>query len=154
MLGTAAGRETGDGTTTTDGGGGLPSGRDTALGVVAVLGAVAGARRTGVTARAYRFLWTVYQPATDDTTTATERAYRRLETLAEREYRPREPGETPRQYVDSVVRRGLDERAREVADAYERAHYGHGVSAETADDAVTTVDRLVRSRIPVVRRFV
>jgi len=158
LLGTAAGGETGNGTTTSaggdDGGGGLPSERDTALGVIALLGAVAGARRAGLTTRGYRFLWTAYQPATDDTTVATERAYRRLEAVAEREYRPREPGETPRQYVDSVVRRGLDERAREVADAYERAHYGHGVSRETADDTVATVDRLVRSRIPVVRQFV
>ena len=156
LLGTAAGRETADATTTgaDGGGGGLPSGRETALGVIALLGAVAGARRTGLTARGYRFLWTVYQPATDDTAVATERAYERLEAFAEREYRPREPGETPRQYVDGVVRRGLDERAREVADAYERAHYGHGVSRETADDAVATVDRIVRSRIPVVRRLV
>ena len=157
LLGTAAGQETGNATTVgtdDDGGGELPSGRDTALGVIALLGVVAGARRAGLTASGYRFLWTVYQPATDDTTAATERAYDRLEAFAEREYRPREPGETPRQYVDGVVRRGLDERAREVADAYERAHYGHGVSEEAATDAVSTVNRIVRSRLPVVRRFV
>ena len=156
LLDNGAGGEAGDGGTTETGddGGGLPSGRDTALGAVALLGAVAGARRVGLTARGYRFLWTVYQPGTDDTTAATERAYRRLEAFAEREYRQREPGETPRQYVDGVVRRGLDERARAVADAYEQAHYGNGVPEETAADTVTTVDRLVRSRIPVVGRFV
>ena len=136
-----------------DGGGGLPSGRETVLGVAALLGAVAGARRAGLTARGYRLLWTVYQPSTTDTTAATERAYRRLEATATRRYRGRRPGETPRQYVDNVVRRGLDDDARSVARAYELAHYGPGVDEGTAEEAVATVDRIVRAGLPVVRRL-
>jgi transglutaminase-like putative cysteine protease len=134
-------------------GGGLPSQRDTVLGVAALIGAVAGARRIGLTGRAYRFAWLVYQPSEDDPSRATERAYRRLEYLAERRYRPRAPGETPRQYVAALQRRGLDEEATAVARAFERAHYGPGVSAAEAEASIQTVDELVREGLPVVRRF-
>ncbi|MEZ3142963.1 DUF3488 and DUF4129 domain-containing transglutaminase family protein [Halobaculum sp. MBLA0143] len=136
-----------------DGGGGLPSRRETVLGVTALAGVVAGARRLGLTARGYRLLWTAYQPSGDDPTAAAERAYRRLEATATRRYRERRPGETPRQYVDNVVRRGLDEDAQAVARAYELAHYGPGVDETTAAETVATVDRIVRDGLPVIRRL-
>ncbi|MFB6177361.1 MAG: DUF4129 domain-containing transglutaminase family protein, partial [Halobaculum sp.] len=159
---TATGDPFGDGfrvTTTGSGGAGegsggnLPSQSDAVLGVAALIGAVAGARRFGLTGRAYRFAWLVYQPSEDDPNRATERAYRRLEYLAERRYRPRAPGETPRQYVAALQRRGLDEEATAVARAFERAHYGTGVSVGEAEASIRTVNGLVREGFPVVRRF-
>jgi transglutaminase-like putative cysteine protease len=150
---TAPGGEGGDGDGDGDDGGGLPSQRDAVLGVALFIGAVAGARRLGLTTRAYRFAWLVYQPEESDPDAAAERAYRRLEYLASRRYRPRAPGETPRQYVDALTRRGLDGEAETVARIFERAHYGDGVSAAEAETAISTVNGFVRDGLPVLRRF-
>ena len=138
-----------------DGGGGpsLPSQRDTAVGLAVLIGAVAGARRFGLTDRVSRAAWLVRQGELDDPVAATERAYRRLEYLTSREYRPRTAGETPGDYVDGLVERGLDPEAREVVAAYERAHYAERIDTATAEQTVRTVNRLVRSRLPILRRF-
>ncbi|MFB6194111.1 MAG: DUF3488 and DUF4129 domain-containing transglutaminase family protein, partial [Halobaculum sp.] len=147
---------TGEGGGSGEGSGGgpsLPSQRDTVLGIAALVGAVAGARRFGITSRVSRAVWLVRGGELDDPVAATERAYRRLEYLGSREYRPRTAGETPGQYVDSLVERGMDPDARDVVAAYERAHYAETIDAATAEETVRTVNRIVRSRLPVIRRF-
>jgi len=89
-----------------------------------------------------------------DPDTDAVRAYRRLAVLLERRYRPRRAGETPRAYVRSVATGmfGGDD-VRRIVELYERAQYGDGVTDEEADEAVATVDRLVRASTPIVRRF-
>ncbi|RDI72165.1 transglutaminase TgpA family protein [Halopelagius longus] len=131
----------------------LPPGRTLALGLVALAGLVAGARRTGVTERAYRFVWLRYQGARDDPSADAVRAYRRLEYLLERRYRARRTGETPRDYVSAVGRVGLDGDVRRVSETYERARYGDGVTRGEADEAIAAVDRLVKESTPILGRF-
>jgi transglutaminase-like putative cysteine protease len=131
----------------------LPSGRTLALGLVALVGAVAGARRTGVTERAYRTLWLRYQGKRREPDADVVRAYERLEYLLGRRYRARRPGETVRAYTDALSRVGLDDRAARVAHLYEQAQYGNGVSRTEADQAVDYVDQLVREATPVLGRL-
>jgi len=136
-------------------GGGLPTpSRDqVAFGLVALVGAVAGARRLGATDGPVRLARMWYQGPRGVPRADVERAWRRLEHLLARRYRPRRPGETPRAYMAELQRDGLRGRALDVARAYERAHYGRGVSREEADEAVSAVDALVRESTPLVRRW-
>ncbi|MFB6122637.1 MAG: DUF3488 and DUF4129 domain-containing transglutaminase family protein [Haloferacaceae archaeon] len=130
-----------------DGGGGLPdlpSQRVLALWGVALVGISAGARRTGLNRRLHRAVWLRYQRRGDDPNADAVRAFRRLESLLERRYRPREASETPRAYVRSVARTDDSERMRDVLRAYERARYGRGLTRDEADAAVRTVNELVR----------
>ncbi|WP_247005960.1 transglutaminase TgpA family protein [Halorientalis litorea] len=120
----------------------LPSRGQLALGAVVLAGLVAGARRTGLTDRAYRALWLRYQPRADPATDI-ERAFARLETVLASEHRPRRPGETPRQYVAAI---DADETVQAVYEARERARYAGEVSRSTADEAVETVDAIVAER--------
>jgi hypothetical protein len=144
-------------TTTTDGGGSpipdLPPRRTLLVGLIGLVGLVAGARRVGLTDRAYRSLWLRYQGSGRTPDDDVVRAFRRLEYLLEREYRPRRTGETPRTYLRSLSRVGLGDEAIRVGEAYERARYGDGVSRSEADEAVAVVDRLVRASTPVVGRL-
>ncbi|MFB6168206.1 MAG: DUF3488 and DUF4129 domain-containing transglutaminase family protein [Haloferacaceae archaeon] len=140
-----------------DGGGGpllpeLPPARTLAVWAVAVAGLLAVGRRTGLLGRARTAVALRRQTRSTPDADAV-RAYGRLEMAFERQYRPRERGETPRQYVESLVEDGADEGALAVLDAYERARHGDGVDEATADRAVETVDRLVRSRAGVSDRF-
>ncbi len=128
----------------------LPSRRTTALGLVALMGVVAGAHRSGATSRLYRAVWLRYQRPGENPTTDAERAYARLEYLLGRQYRERRPTESPRAYLDALSRQGVDERAVEVARIYERARYGDGATREEADRAVALVDELVSENTPVV----
>jgi transglutaminase-like putative cysteine protease len=131
----------------------LPSTRTLLVGVVAVVGVTAGAYRTGTVARTAGLLGAQFQRRRDPDTDAV-RAYRRLAVLLERRFRPRRPGETPRAYVGSIAAGSLGgDDVRRVVELYERAQYGTGVAPEEADEAVATVDRLVRSSTPVVRWF-
>jgi transglutaminase-like putative cysteine protease len=145
----------------TDSGGGeggpslpsLPSTRTLLVGVAALVGVTAGVYRTGAVARTAGLLGAQFQRRHDPDTDVV-RAYRRLAVLLECRYRPRFPGETPRAYVDSVATDHPDgDDIRHVVGLYERAQYGDGISAEEADEAVATVDRLVRSSTPIVRWF-
>ena len=135
-------------TTATDDGGGvvlpeLPDRETLALVAVAVVGTVAGARRTGVTGRLYRALSLRYQGRWDDPDAAVDRAFGRLERLLERSERPRRDDETARGYVTSVTD---DERALAVCAAYEDVRYGPGVDEARARAVVDAVDELVRER--------
>jgi len=130
---------------TTDGGGGLPelpSREEATLGVVALVGLVAGARRLGVTTRARRALWLRYQRR-EDPATDTETAFQRaMYVLGQRE-RPRQPGETVRAYLDGV---DAPEDIRRLAALRERARYAGTVDESTADEAVEIADSIVRDR--------
>ncbi|WP_224333618.1 transglutaminaseTgpA domain-containing protein [Haloprofundus halobius] len=138
---------------TDDSGSGLPDTETIGVGLVALVGLAAGARRTGVSARAYRTVWVRYQGRRRTPERDAERAFERLEYLLSRRYRSRRPGETPRRYLRSLSRIGLDERALRVGDVYERARYGGGVSREDADAAIDAVDSLVREGTPLLGRF-
>ncbi|WP_348607227.1 DUF3488 and transglutaminase-like domain-containing protein [Halobaculum rarum] len=129
-----------------------PTGEDVAVGAAALVGLVAGARRFGLTGRVRRTVWLLHQSSADPNTDA-ERAFRRLEYLASIVYRPRRPGETPRQYVEALSRERFGDRARAVADAYEHARYGGGVDEAEARRAIETVDDLIRQHAPVLRRL-
>ncbi|MFB6304921.1 MAG: DUF3488 and DUF4129 domain-containing transglutaminase family protein [Haloferacaceae archaeon] len=132
----------------------LPSRRTLVVWTVALAGALAVGRRTGLTGRVAAAVRLRYQGARTDPTADVARAYDRLERLFARRHRPRRPGETRRAYVEALVEAGADEAALDVLDAYERARYGGGVSRAEADAAVDAVDRLTRERVPVVGRFV
>jgi len=121
--------------------GGLPdpSREEAALGSIFLIGVAVGVRRTGLTGRIYRAVWLRYQPREDPRTDA-ERAYERLEYVLAERYRPREEGETARQYLRAI---GADERARAVSQIRERAHYAGEVSREEADQAISIVDEIV-----------
>ncbi|MFB6091470.1 MAG: DUF3488 and DUF4129 domain-containing transglutaminase family protein [Haloquadratum sp.] len=139
----------------------LPSKRTLLVGAVALVGLVAGAHRIGATSRARRLLAIQFQRRRGEPTAEVVCAYRRLALLLALSHRPRRPGETARAHLrsaraagglpDSVEAR-LDDAER-VVDLYERARYGNGVTPADADEAVSTVDRLVRSSTPVVRRL-
>jgi transglutaminase-like putative cysteine protease len=133
--------------------GSLPDTRTLALALIALVGAVAGARRTGVTTRAYRSVWLRFHGKRRDPTTDTVRAFERLEYLLARQYRPRRDGETVRAYLDALSRVGLDDRARRVGTIYERAQYAGEVSREEADEAIDLVGDLVTERTPILGRL-
>ena len=120
----------------------LPSREELLLGMIAGLGLVATARRSGATGRLYRAVWVRWQRRSDPETDVT-RAYDRLEYVLEREHRSRRAGETRRQYLQSVE---ADERAREVGAIYERTRYGGEVDQAAADRAVELVDSIVADR--------
>jgi len=119
-----------------------PTRQEATLILIALFGVAVAVRRAGVATRLYRALWVRYQPRRDPTTDA-ERAFHRLEYLLAERYRPRDPGETPRQYLASV---GADERARSVTLVYERARYAGSVTREEAVEAIEAVDDLVGQR--------
>jgi transglutaminase-like putative cysteine protease len=129
----------------------LPSRETLGVGLVAVVGLAAVARRVGFTAALSRELRLRYQRSTGDPAADVERAFDRLERLLERRYRPRRPAETPRSYIAAIGRgHGLDGRVERVADIHERSRYGAGVSAAEAETAVDLVDELVWEATPVV----
>ncbi|QCJ45721.1 DUF3488 and DUF4129 domain-containing transglutaminase family protein [Haloprofundus sp. MHR1] len=136
-----------------DAGGGLPSSETLGVGLAALVGLAAVARRTGVSTRAYRSVWVRVQGRRRTPERDTERAFERLEYLLSRQYRARRPGETPRRYLRSLSRLGLDERALRVGEVYERARYGPGVSRDEAESAIETVDALVGRSTPILGRF-
>ncbi|MFB6207062.1 MAG: DUF3488 and DUF4129 domain-containing transglutaminase family protein [Haloglomus sp.] len=132
-----------------DGDGGLPrpTREQAVLGLVVLVGLVAGVHRSGAPSRLYREIRLRYQPRTDDPATDVGRAFGRLEYLAEKADAPRRPGETAREFATRVGTLGTpDERARRLATLHERARYGGGVTAEEADEAVALADELVSDR--------
>ncbi|WP_254546170.1 DUF3488 and transglutaminase-like domain-containing protein [Halomarina pelagica] len=117
----------------------LPTREQIALGLVVAVGLIAGIRRTGLAGRAYRAVWLRRQPRTDDPAADVRRAFARLEYLLGRTRRAREPGETPRQYLETLP----DERARRVGEIYEQTVYAGRTDRDRADEAIDLVDRVV-----------
>jgi transglutaminase-like putative cysteine protease len=123
------------------GGGGLPELPPTdqlVLGLIALVGAVAGVRRSAAVDRAYRWVWLRYLPRRDPPSDI-ERAYRRLEYVLERRYRPRRAGETPREYVAAV---DVGPAARELVTLYERMRYGNEATEAMAESAIDLLERV------------
>ncbi|MUW15545.1 DUF4129 domain-containing protein, partial [Halorubrum sp. CBA1125] len=129
----AAGRSTSPG-------GGLPLIPETGAYVLLVVAAaVVAGRHAGVRRRAIRRFGPLIPRRTGDPNADAKRAFADLEHLLARRYRERRPGETPRAYLSALRRRGLDERAEVVGEAYERAAYAGTVTREEADEARRTV---------------
>jgi hypothetical protein len=125
-----------------------------ALGLVALVGLIAGVHRTGAMTQARREVGLYWHGRRSEPNADARRAYRRLERLLAREHRPRRRGESSRQYLAALsAKRAIDPRTERVARVYERAVYGGGVDREEVDDAIATVDDLARERLSIVRRF-
>jgi len=120
----------------------LPSREELTLGVVALLGIAAGARRTGLSERAYRAVWLRYQRRVDPETDV-ERAFQRAMYVLAKEHRRRENGETVRMYLDAI---GADDRIRRLASLRERLRYGGEIDGAMADEAVEIADGIVSDR--------
>jgi transglutaminase-like putative cysteine protease len=110
------------------------------LGLIALVGTIAGIRRSALAERVYRWGWLRYLPRRDPPADI-ERAYRRLEYVLERRSRPRRAGETPREYVTAV---NGGPAAQELVTLYERSRYGNEASEETADEAIDLLGRVRR----------
>ena len=133
--------------TTSDESGGVPlpeppSREEAALILVVLAGTAAGARRLGLTERAYRAVWLRWQPRADPASDV-QRAFERVEYVLAREERPRRDGETPRQYLAAI---DADADVERVYRLHERARYAGEVTASLADDAVAAADEIVRAR--------
>ncbi|MEF8827822.1 MAG: transglutaminase domain-containing protein [Haloarcula sp.] len=120
----------------------LPSREEMTLGVVALLGIAAGARRSGLSERAYRAVWLRYQRRVDPETDV-ERAFQRAMYVLATEHRSRSNGETVRAYLDAI---GADDRVRRLATLRERLRYGGEVDEAIADEAVEIADGIVSDR--------
>ncbi|AGB30179.1 transglutaminase domain-containing protein [Natrinema pellirubrum DSM 15624] len=129
-----------------------------ALGVVALVGLAAGARRTGALARLRREVGVYWHGPRRDPNRDAERAFERLERLLARQYRPRRRSESGRAYLTALAAAAdegeppTDPRLERVLEAYERATYGGGVDRAEADAAIAVVDDLARDRLPVIGR--
>ncbi|ELZ18378.1 transglutaminase domain-containing protein [Natrinema thermotolerans DSM 11552] len=129
-----------------------------ALGVVALVGLAAGARRTGALARLRREIGVYWHGPRRDPDRDAERAFERLERLLARQYRPRRRSESARAYLTALAAAAAecepptDPRLERVLEAYERATYGGGVDRAEADAAIAVVDDLARDRLPVIGR--
>ncbi|MFA9501973.1 DUF3488 and transglutaminase-like domain-containing protein [Natrinema sp. H-ect1] len=129
-----------------------------ALGVVALVGLAAGARRTGALARLRRGVGVYWHGPRRDPDRDAERAFERLERLLARQYRPRRRSESARAYLTALAAAAAegepptDPRLERVLEAYERATYGGGVDRAEADAAIAVVDDLARDRLPVIGR--
>ena len=115
--------------------------------VATLVGGILGIRRLRLVEHGRRTLRLRYQSPTDSPAADVERAFERLDLLLSSRRRPREPGETPRQYVDAVGSAG-DDRANRVVELYERAAYSGTVSREEADEAIRCVDELLEEGRP------
>jgi transglutaminase-like putative cysteine protease len=139
-----------NGATGSSGGPTLPTASTLLVWGVLVGGAVAGARYSGLTGRAYRAVWLRWLPR-GDPREEVEGAFERVEYVLERQHREREPGETVREFVADVR---ADDRARRVAALRERARYAGRVDRADAAEARRLARSLAaeNSRLPDPRR--
>ena len=114
-----------------------------AVGVLLVLGASVGLRRTGATARARTEL-TLHWQRRGSPQADVERAADRVELLLAERYAPRRPTETRREYLARLP--GVDDRARRVFELRERVVHGGADPGAVADEAVSLADELVDER--------
>ena len=117
----------------------LPSREAAALGLVALVGTVAGLRQSGVTERVSRAVWLRYQRP-DDPATDVERAFQRAMYVLGKRHRQRADGETVREYLDAV---GASEDVRRLATLRERLRYDGVVSETAATEAIEIADAVV-----------
>ncbi|MFB6131162.1 MAG: DUF3488 and DUF4129 domain-containing transglutaminase family protein [Salinigranum sp.] len=146
----AAGRTPAVGPAGSSGGGplpDLPSRRTLGVGLIALAGLAAWGHRAGGSRRVARLVGIVHQRASEDPEADVERAFQRLELLLASRGHDRGVGQTPRGYLQALSVRGVDERVLDVGRAYERAHYGRGVTRAEADRVVSLVDELARDAL-------
>ncbi len=119
--------------------------RDRISVLAGLAGVVLGVHHFGLVGRFKEEVWLRHQPRTDSPIEDVERAYARLEGILARRHRPRQEGETPRQYVSAIEDAGasLDDRVHHVATIYERTRYAGEASREEADDVIDVVDGVV-----------
>jgi len=117
-----------------DGTGGLPSRETMIYGAILLAGVGMAVHRTGAANRGYRALWLRRRP-TGPPDAQIHGMFTRLEYLLGRWYRPRRPDETPREYVESLRSRGIDERAVTLYGLYEHARYAGSAADADADRA-------------------
>ncbi|MEF8773213.1 MAG: transglutaminase domain-containing protein [Halobacteriales archaeon] len=130
-----------------------PHGPDRALlafGAVLLVGVVAGVRQTRAVNRLRRLVGTYYQRPSDDPDRDVKRAAERLERALAADHRDRAPWESRGVYLARLAALERDERLRTVGHLHEVAVYGGGVERERADEAIATVDAVIRERKPVV----
>ena len=125
----------------------LPSREEAALGLLALVGIAAGARRTGITDRLQRAYWLRYQRR-EDPATDVEVAFQRAMYVLGEQTRKRGAGETVRAYLDAV---DASERVRRLASLREQARYAGTVDEAVADEAVELADGVVGDREAVSR---
>ncbi|GAB7019278.1 transglutaminase domain-containing protein [Halostagnicola bangensis] len=124
---------------------------DAVIGLSLVVGLVAGIRRSGVGSHVSRTAHLYWHGSQDTPAADAERAYRRLEILLERTYRPRRENESVREYLATLSETDeLDPRIDEVGKTYELAKYSGDISRERTDEAIELVDELARERLPVI----
>jgi transglutaminase-like putative cysteine protease len=126
--------------------------------LVVLVGLAAGARRTGAATRLRRTVGIYWHGFRDEPDRDAQLAFRRLERLLTRQYRPRRRSESPRAYLRALSTTAddggpLDPQTDRVLEYYERATYGNGVSRAEADEAIEIVDGFARTRLPVIGRL-
>ncbi len=136
----------------------IPLTRETGtLLAVMLFGLVAGVHRIDATTRLQNTLGLYWHGRRTDPDRDATRAFERLEGMLAREYRPRQPAESPRQYLAALSASAEsatdatvvdDARTERVLETYERAVYGGGVDRAEADGAIEAVDGLARERLP------
>lgn len=129
-----------------------PSGDRAVIWLLVAAVAIVGAHRAGAATRVRRAarLWL---PSRATPSEDARWAFATLERLLAGRYRPRRPGETPRQYLNAVRVRGADGRVQAVGDIYERAAYAGEVTRSEAEEARRIVRRLTLERLPGVGRL-
>ncbi|KDE59902.1 transglutaminase [Halostagnicola sp. A56] len=122
-----------------------------AIGLSALVAVVAGAHRSGVGSYVSQTAHLYWHGSRKTPAADAVRAYRRLEVLLERSYRPRRESESTREYLAALEEDvDLDPRVERVSETYELATYRGTVSRERADEAIDLVDELARERLPMV----
>jgi transglutaminase-like putative cysteine protease len=115
-----------------------PSREQMAVSLVAFAGLVAWTRQAGVAGAISRRVFVRFQRRADPATDV-ERAYERLLLILEDRHRPRETGETMRQYLADIY---ASEDVRRVVELYEQARYAEDVTEADADEAIELVDSI------------
>ncbi len=119
----------------------LPTREQLLVMLVGLVGAVAWARQAGIVSTLSRGIAVRFQRRSDPETDV-ERAYERLLLVLEERHRPRETGETMRQYLDDIY---ASEDVRRLVELREQARYAGDVTQSDADEAVELVDRIRKS---------
>ncbi len=127
------------------GSGGLPSRETMLYGAILLVGFGMAVHRSGAVNRGYRELWLRRQPS-GRPAARIDGTFARLEYVLAREYRPRRPDETPREYIEALRSRGIDDRAEGLYRLYERARYAGTAAEADAERAWELLEDLRETR--------
>jgi len=121
-----------------------------ALGLVFLVGVVAGSRRLRLVTRAKETTRLYWHRPSDDPDSDAIRAAGRIETALATEHRPRRATETRREYREALPAT-VDKRVDRVFELADRAEYGDGITAAERREAIEHADKLVRQLTPLRR---